>query len=223
MSRSLLGFALSSIALEEVINGRQASTHFTDDSVLAGSGGACVFVFSQMCKLRCGVFLREHKDGIQQARESNNPGLVKEIGQVIKTPADTYLMLFSNELRSRLDAAEFEAVYQHECGHIYHRHLEQRQQGTYDEFISRELEADAHAVKTVDPGVMMSGLEKALTFGTEQQVLWSQGTSNSFIRKLFDSDIIDALTFKTVYAMNKAAHIRRFKTLEALKKQKNKE
>jgi hypothetical protein len=223
MFSSLLGRALFSVATEEVINGREAQSYISEDPVLAGMGGACVFIYQPFVRQRCINFLLSVEKHPDEARSTNNPSLVKEIKDIVKIPSGVNLMLFSKALKDMLSAAEFEAVYQHECGHIHHRHNETPTSGTHEEFIQRELEADQYSVdQTGDPEALMTGLEKCLRFGTQQAALWEHGTSDSYIRRLIDSDIIDAFTFKKVYLMGKALHKKRFDTLERLVKAKKK-
>lgn len=214
---------LWSLGLEaEMINNRHVEKLVTNDPVLAGMGGACVFIYTAAMKAKAEKFLKAAQDGDERVTLTNNPTLIQELQEVVKNPPDTYLALFSTALRERCTPGEFEAVVQHEYGHVNHRHLEGMRFGGYDEFITNEKEADNYAVTKGQANIddMINGLEKAMKFGAEQAVLWQAGVSNSFIRKLFDSQIIDAMAVKFVTRMSRSMHGARFKTLEALKKER---
>jgi hypothetical protein len=211
-------------ALEaEMINKRHVELLLTDDPVLAGMGGACVFVFARPMLEKAKDFLRAVEGGYVDATTTNNPSLLPEIKKVVEYPPDVYLALFSSKLKASMSQGEFDAVVQHEYGHVNHRHLEQQRWGGYHEFITHEKEADNYAVTAGGAKVedMITGLEKAMHFGAEQAVLWQQGASNSFIRKLLDSDIIDAATVKFAVRQARMMHGARFTTLKKLKAQRD--
>lgn len=221
----LWSLGLESISLEErtTINDRPVERLITEDPVLAGMGGACVFAYQAPIPHRLESFLERSGESADQL-QTNNPSLIAECKAILAMPTPTYLALFSASLKARLTSDEFEAVVQHEYGHVHHRHLERQSEGTYEEFIGREMEADDYSVKNGPGGAeaLLTGLEKCLKFGAEQHVLWNGGASNGFIRKLIDSDIVDAVTIKFVTMEYRTIHARRFKTLQQLIAQKNK-
>lgn len=213
---------LWSIATEgEAVNSRNVEKIITADPVMAGMGGACVFIYTAAMAGKVRKFLDSDESSDDGALRTNNPDLIKDLKLISEFPSDnTYLACFSTKLKEMLTPEEFEAVVQHEYGHVFHRHLEKTQWfETHETFLKREEEADNHATKSADPLVMISALEKCMKFGAEQAVLWGQGASGNWLRKLLDTDIIDAMTIKQTLVQARLLHGRRFKTLQALKKQ----
>lgn len=216
---------LWSIATEGVdVNNRNVEQLITADPVMAGMGGACVFRFTGQMLQKVNSFLESGSDADDATLRTNNPDLIKDLKAIsgMRAGMDSYLACFSTKLKEMLTPEEFEAVVQHEYGHVFHRHLERTQYfETHETFLRKEEEADNHASKSADPLVMISALEKCMKFGAEQAVLWGHGASGNWLRKLLDTDIIDAMTIKSTMVQAKALHGRRFKTLQALKKQMN--
>jgi hypothetical protein len=213
---------LWSIATEgETVNSRNVEKIITADPVMAGMGGACVFIYTASMANKVKSFLESNGASDDAELRTNNPDLIKDLKIISEfSPQNTYLACFSTKLKEMLTPEEFEAVVQHEYGHVFHRHLEKTQWfETHETFLKKEEEADNHASKTADPLVMISALEKCMKFGAEQAVLWQQGASGNWLRKLLDTDIIDAMTIKQTLVQAKLLHGRRFKTLQALKKE----
>lgn len=203
------------------INNRDVHTLITNDPVMAGMGGACVFKLEDGYVARIKDWLQDQGHGRRSFDETklrtNNPTLIKELEEILtmRSGLHSYLACFSTGLKAQLTPDEFEAVKWHEYGHVKGRHLEGFRFGGYHEFITNEKEADAYAVEK-GPGAqaMITGLEKAMKFGAEQAVLWQQGASGGFLRKLIDSGIVDNLTIKWTIMQNKALHQARFTELQ---------
>jgi hypothetical protein len=215
---------LWSIATEgEDVRNRNVEKLITSDPVMAAMGGACAFIFTKAMSMKARSFLEEYNGQEDAELRTNNPDLLKDLKTISQYPTEnTYLTVFSTKLQEMLTPEEFEAVVQHENGHVFHRHLEKTQWvETHDTFLNKEEEADNHATKDIDPSIMISALEKCMKFGSEQSVLWSHGASDSWIRKLMDTDILDAMTIKKAMVLAMAVHGRRFKTLQRLKKQRD--
>lgn len=82
-------------------------------------------------------------------------------------PADEEIIIIANGLRDALETDELAAILAHEQGHIDAEHLKKAREaqcvGIIDN-IDFEIEADAHAAKTVSAKAMLSGLKKTIGF-----------------------------------------------------------
>jgi hypothetical protein len=211
-----------SLGLEEIVNGRQVATLTLDDPVLAAYGGACAMKYEPRAAEHVKRYLETHDGKTADEQQTNNPSLLKDLHKLATLQAPTFLIMMSTELRSRLTQEQYEAVMEHERGHVHHGHNEEAPDGTHEQFIRREKEADAYAASKTSAQAMIEGLEIALKFGAEQQTLWASGMTSPFIRKLYEQDAIDRKTLKQVLIQNRAAHIERFHELQRLIKEKNK-
>lgn len=82
-------------------------------------------------------------------------------------PADEEIIIIANGLRDVLETDELAAILAHEQGHINAEHLKKAQEAQCVGIVDNmdfEIEADAHAAKTVSAKAMLSGLKKTIGF-----------------------------------------------------------
>lgn len=82
-------------------------------------------------------------------------------------PADEEIIIVVDGLRNALEADELAAILAHEQGHIDAEHLKKAQEAQCVGIVDNmdfEIEADAHAAKTVSAKAMLSGLKKTIGF-----------------------------------------------------------
>ena len=197
----------------------------TSDPSIAAAGGACTFVLNPDMKRACKRRLDAFRNAEDKEALSNNPDLLKELEFISNLEENSSVILFSKFLKERLTSAEYQALYDHEVGHIVNKDTDVdsdkiNKTRTTIESSDIEIAADKYSYSRNDPRDLKKALEKAISFCGEGHTATTNDltkiNSKSAAAKFFNMMVDSTYNFKvkSISESTKRLHARRLKALD---------